>query len=820
MDTLIIGAVKEMIVNDSKQSAVLRHELSVFQPQLQPLDIRSRGVTRGNSYRRTRAATSRNLPLSPSSTAAANAPAGRAPRARRPRGGSDSFDGTTGSGDGNRNSSGGDQARRRERRPPCPYMPRYFGSFVSQDASGRPSVSIVLEHIAGVDLERWIQESGPEHSPPPELWLACVCRDLVKALRYLHERRRIHRDVKPANVLLTPCGAKLADFGSTVEEEEGEGHRMHGTIRFMSPERLEARQYRPSSDLWAAGLTIAVAALGENPIPHCSEFDAVVHAMAAFDMVAAHPRASQLSPELLDFLRFVLVPEPDKRPTAEQMLDHPFVRQAVVGCGSSNIVGDGSGSGNGNCSRGGCGGGDEFLGFRRGGFGLGLDGRRRRTERACAQEEKDEKAHAVGGGSRSNSFRVSACCCGSSNGTSCGCRGKCGAGAGEAGSQNGGEEWREAVKQRLQSLRRKYVSPVEASDVVRKILAARRTRWGHSEGSSRAGLEKLDFSHLAVELDMTTAGLRSLFGTVATNMDGGINTGSWSSPAPSTGSSLTSRSSSRDAETERDRPQLGPMPSPSPLPLPSRAHPPRSPLPRRRPPPLIVSPAPMPLAREMILQSVPTSPAVDDGVASIVRRSMSAVLVRAWPGRHRRHTAPETLRGAVVPGLEENSDEEGTEGEGDAERARRFSTRRARSGIAWGRDNASAGRGGWFRRRGFRLRRMFKSSKNSRVTIVVEPGTTEVPSPPRPDEMSDMGGNPMVSGSTRYRHDDGVRRGEGESGAGMGAVTAVERCGAYVDHGLGRVADVAGQRSIEATLLGEAMTGGCDRPAPVWTLGR
>ncbi|CAM9826349.1 unnamed protein product, partial [Scytosiphon promiscuus] len=299
VDTLRVVAVKEMVVCDSKQSAVLRHELGVLHPQLQPLEpppkptpvpLRSAGAVAG---------TWGGLSVGASRAGRNGGVAAAAPLPTRPG--------------------------------PCPYMPRYFGSFVSQDDGGRPRVSIVLEYVSGVDLARWIEEegrcAGKEYEVSlPEVWLARVCRDLLGGLQYLHQRGRIHRDVKPANLLLGPDGARLADFGSTISEEEEEGDRMHGTVRFMSPERLCARPYRPSSDLWAAGLTVATAALGENPIPHsANNFEAAEHAEAAFDKVVGHPASAAMSPSLLDFLRVVLVPDPEKRPTVEQMLAHSFV---------------------------------------------------------------------------------------------------------------------------------------------------------------------------------------------------------------------------------------------------------------------------------------------------------------------------------------------------------------------------------------------------------------------------------------------------------------------------------------------------------------
>lgn len=747
----MIMAVKEMMVDDSKQSAVLRHELGVLHPQLQP-DVRIKG-SRGSSYRRS---SRTSIPHPPQPAADPNGAADRARFfRRRPK--------CSGSSRNPKNSGmEGEESTPPERRGPCPYMPRYYGSFVSEDS--RPCVSIVLEHIPGVDLGRWIEESGAEYSPPPEPWLACVCRDLVEALRYLHARKLVHRDVKPANVLLTPTGAKLADFGSTIEEDEGPGHRMHGTIRFMSPERLWDRQYRPSSDLWAAGLTIAAAALGENPIPHCStEFDAVDHARVAFDKVVAHPRASRLSPQLLDFLKAVLVADPDKRLTAEQMLEHPFVKQAFA-------VSDDSGDG------------DDLLGFMRGGF---LEGRKRRAERVSPgmQERKDEQPLNAGGPS---ACRVGAGSCGG------GARGGAGSGSSFNGSRNSNEgasetEWKDEVQRRLQRLRSKHVPRLDASDVARSVLQARRKK-----GNAVDGLEKLDFSHLASELGIRVAELRSQFGSVALNMEGCSTSGSWSSPAPSTGSSeLMTGNNGRTVEPERERSPDPPLPlststTPSTPPEPSRKRPPESPQPRRRPPPLTVSPH---RPERRMLRSLPSSPTGENRAPSPVR-GMSAVVFRPWPGRNRRRSNPRTLDGV---------DEDGEQG-------RYLGKDGAGGGDAGGRN------GSWWKWSGRRLRHMLKGDKSKPVTIVVEPGTTELPSP-RPEETPSALGTPFMQ--RKLPKEEPRSTGGDVASASVGGA---ERSGASVgNHGLGRAPGVAVQqrrRPIEA-VIEDLRIGVCDGPAPL-----
>ncbi|CAN0227918.1 unnamed protein product, partial [Ectocarpus sp. 12 AP-2014] len=93
--------------------------------------------------------------------------------------------------------------------------------------------------------------------------------------------------------------------------------------------------------------------------------------------------------------------------------------------------------------------------------------------------------------------------------------------------------WSEGV---LEALRRLAFearsSEVDASDLIRRILAARRFKYPAGYAS---GLKHLDFSHLAAELDVSSAELRSLFGSVVMNMEGGSPgaSSSWSSPVPS-----------------------------------------------------------------------------------------------------------------------------------------------------------------------------------------------------------------------------------------------------------------------------------------------
>ncbi|CAM9535516.1 unnamed protein product, partial [Ectocarpus sp. 8 AP-2014] len=151
--------------------------------------------------------------------------------------------------------------------------------------------------------------------------------------------------------------------------------------------------------------------------------------------------------------------------------------------------------------------------------------------------------------------------------------------------------WSEGV---LETLRRLAFeapssSEVDASDLIRRILAARRFKYPAGYAS---GLKHLDFSHLAAELDVSSAELRSLFGSVVMNMEGASPgaSSSWSSPVPSAAmkspvpATLPPLGADDDGGGEGGAEAKGAPLSPLRSPLL------RSPPPRWRPPPLIMSP--------------------------------------------------------------------------------------------------------------------------------------------------------------------------------------------------------------------------------------
>ncbi|CAM9376369.1 unnamed protein product [Choristocarpus tenellus] len=195
----------------------------------------------------------------------------------------------------------------------CPRIVEYYGSVVRENGNA----CIAVEYVAGGSLQSWT-DNGRQC---PEPWVANLAYQALEALIFLHSLGRVHRDVKPANLLITSKGdLKLADFGVAGEEN---CESMVGTRRFMAPERLKGDPVTGQSDLWSLGLSLATAAMGESPVSQAyNEFEQLLLAEHAQQTITASP---SLSPTLTNFLKLCLSPNPEERPSPSELMRHPFL---------------------------------------------------------------------------------------------------------------------------------------------------------------------------------------------------------------------------------------------------------------------------------------------------------------------------------------------------------------------------------------------------------------------------------------------------------------------------------------------------------------
>jgi eukaryotic-like serine/threonine-protein kinase len=125
---------------------------------------------------------------------------------------------------------------------------------------------IVMEYVAGEALDRMIQSARPL----PLAFRLKIVEQVCSALAYAHRNDVIHRDVKPANVIVQPDGvAKLLDFGIARQEKQERGltrtGNVIGTIHYMAPERLRDRAFDGRSDIFSVGIMLYQLLTGQLP---------------------------------------------------------------------------------------------------------------------------------------------------------------------------------------------------------------------------------------------------------------------------------------------------------------------------------------------------------------------------------------------------------------------------------------------------------------------------------------------------------------------------------------------------------------------------
>ncbi|SER11405.1 Serine/threonine protein kinase [Streptomyces sp. yr375] len=169
---------------------------------------------------------------------------------------------------------------------------------------------IVMELVEGPSLAQHIAETGP--LPPQHA--AALGLQLLAALEAVHAAGTLHRDVKPANVLLRRDGnAVLTDFGIAALDD-GEflttTGELIGSLEYMAPERVMGADVGPASDLWSLGVTLATVCGGHSPFRRPAR-PATLHAVAYEE-----PHLSEGLGPLRPVVEALLRKSPDERPSA------------------------------------------------------------------------------------------------------------------------------------------------------------------------------------------------------------------------------------------------------------------------------------------------------------------------------------------------------------------------------------------------------------------------------------------------------------------------------------------------------------------------
>uniref|UniRef100_H9ZFJ9 non-specific serine/threonine protein kinase n=1 Tax=Macaca mulatta TaxID=9544 RepID=H9ZFJ9_MACMU len=206
----------------------------------------------------------------------------------------------------------------------------YYGAFIKKNPPGMDDqLWLVMEFCGAGSVTDLIKNT--KGNTLKEEWIAYICREILRGLSHLHQHKVIHRDIKGQNVLLTEnAEVKLVDFGVSAQLDRTVGRRntFIGTPYWMAPEVIACDEnpdatYDFKSDLWSLGITAIEMAEGAPPL--CD-----MHPMRALFLIPRNPpprlKSKKWSKKFFSFIEGCLVKNYTQRPSTEQLLKHPFIR--------------------------------------------------------------------------------------------------------------------------------------------------------------------------------------------------------------------------------------------------------------------------------------------------------------------------------------------------------------------------------------------------------------------------------------------------------------------------------------------------------------
>lgn len=193
-----------------------------------------------------------------------------------------------------------------------PNISRLLGHF--HDSS---KVYLLIEYVAQGELFKVLRRKGRFNDVRASKYIA----QMADALSYLHKKHIIHRDIKPENILLGLDGnIKISDFGWSVHAPSSRRTTMCGTLDYLPPEMVEAKEHDYRVDIWSLGILTYEFLVG------CPPFEEAGHAATYRRISKVDLRIpSFVSPDAADIIKRFLQHSPEKRFPLEQVANHPWV---------------------------------------------------------------------------------------------------------------------------------------------------------------------------------------------------------------------------------------------------------------------------------------------------------------------------------------------------------------------------------------------------------------------------------------------------------------------------------------------------------------
>ncbi|CAM0903382.1 unnamed protein product [Alopecurus aequalis] len=203
-----------------------------------------------------------------------------------------------------------------------PNIVRYYGTETVDDR-----LYIYLEYVSGGSIHKLLQEYGQLGEPA----IRSYTQQILSGLAYLHAKNTVHRDIKGANILVDPSGrVKLADFGMA-KHINGQQcpFSFKGSPYWMAPEVIKSSNggCNLAVDIWSLGCTVLEMATSKPP---WSQYEGIAAMFKIGNSKELPPIPDHLSEQAKDFIRKCLQRDPSQRPSAMELLQHPFIKNRVT----------------------------------------------------------------------------------------------------------------------------------------------------------------------------------------------------------------------------------------------------------------------------------------------------------------------------------------------------------------------------------------------------------------------------------------------------------------------------------------------------------
>lgn len=196
---------------------------------------------------------------------------------------------------------------------------------------------LVEEYVEGGELFEVIKSRERPHD---EVEARVIISDLLRAVRYCHQEGIVHRDLKPENILITRVKdvdtLKLADFGFAVKSEGDDLSKDCGTLDYIAPEILHRQNYGKAVDMWAVGVIMYILLCGYPPFHDVSDKVHMANIKSG-EFTFEEEDWGHISDQAKDLIEHILQPDPSLRYSADDALDHAWIKHPDVITGHKGL---------------------------------------------------------------------------------------------------------------------------------------------------------------------------------------------------------------------------------------------------------------------------------------------------------------------------------------------------------------------------------------------------------------------------------------------------------------------------------------------------